>query len=250
MTAYAETEDVRKVLQKHELTGSYDSEMVEPAIHGASDWFARQTNGHWFDSNLDPDISLRDTSSNSATGVQLSVPSSPHASDRQMVSSLRHARYPVTVAGPYAEIPLPHIYVTDLTKLDVRDLGGDVDDWVADSDFTEGVGEDYYLQSRGQNSYGRTYLYIRASTIGPRTDFQRLLTLEYDYGLDAQTDSWDDVKRGIAALAAAEVVSDDQVLAQIPDNGQLIGVETQHQQLVDKADAYLGEYISAMGDNR
>lgn len=252
MTAYAEVADVRKVLQKHadDVKGTLGTEFIEASIHGVSEWFARQTNGHWFDSNLDSDIELRDTTANSASDVVLDVPASPHAQDRRIISPVRHAQYPVTVAGRYAEIPLAHLYVTSITKLEVRDRDGDVTDWVADSSFTEGRGEEYYLQSRGQNSYGRTYLYIDARQIGARVNFDRLLTLAYDYGLDAQTDGWDDVKRGIAALAAAQVVTDDDVLAQIPDSGQLIGVDTQHQQLVDIADSYLGEYVSAMGDNR
>lgn len=245
-TAFCEEADVRKALQKVELKGSIGSEFITPAIHAASDWFARQTNGYWFDSG--GGTTLVSASNASASDVVLDVPSSPHAGDRQHISSKRDARYPVTTAGPYARIPLPHLYVTNLTKLEVRDRGGDVDDWVVEK--TEGVGEDYYLQTQGQNSYGRTYLHLDARGIGARLNFDSLLTLAYDYGLDADSAEWDDVRRGVAMLAAAEVVSEDAVLTQIPESGTLVGVETQHDQLTNAADAYLRPYLSAMGDNR
>lgn len=250
MAGFCDPDDVRTALQKAQLGGSVSPEMIEPAIEGASNWFARQTNGHWFDSTAGSDSdSTNDflhTSAESATTVRLGVPSSPHQQDRQLFSDEHGARYPVTHDGPYARIPLAHLYVDAVTKLEVRDLGGGVEDWVAASDMVEGRGEDYYIQRKGQNSYGRTYLYIRAASIGPRINFGGLLTLAYDYGLDWQTEQWNDVKRGIANLAAAEAVDDDNVLAQIPDNGQLIGVQTQHENLLQAANRNLDPYISAV----
>lgn len=247
MSGFCETEDVRKALQKASSSfgsGSLATDIVESAIEGASNWFARASNSHWYDSGAAAG-DLIDTSVASASGVQLDVPSSPHAQDRQQISHRRSARYPVTVAGPYAEIPLPHLHVSNLTKLEVRERGGETTDWVADSSRTSGTGNDYYIQQRGQNSYGRTYLYIHARGIGARTNFDRLLTLEYDYGLDWATEEWNDVRQGIANLAAVSVVDDDNVLAQIPDNGQLIGVDTQHQNLLDAASRRLDPYISS-----
>lgn len=250
MPAFAEEEHVKAALQKAELGGSTDTEYVEPAIHAASDWLARQTNGHWFDSKDIARSNHIDDAARTASDVVCDLPSSPHAQDRRLISPVRNARYPVTVAGRYAEIPLPHLYVSTLNKLEVRDRDGGVTDWVADSSFTEGRGEEYYLQTRGQNSYGRTYLYLDARQVGARVNFDRLLTLDYDYGLDYDTTAWDDVLRGVANLAAAELIDEDNVLAQVPDSGQLIGVDTQHQNLINAAEKYLRPYMSAMGDNR
>ena len=242
-TGFCEPDDVRQALQEADLSGSTNTSIVESAITAVSRWFARATNGHWFDSTVDTSSTVLDDSPASASDVRLDVPSSPHRQDRQLFQSETGVRYPVTKNGPYAEVQLPHPYVTDVTALQVRDRGGDVEDWVAASDKAEGRGEDYYTARRGQQSYGQTYLYIRASSIGPRVDYGGLLTLDYDYGLDWQTTPWDDVKRGVANLAAAEVVDDDGVLAQIPDNARLAGVSTQHQNLVDTADRFLNPYL-------
>lgn len=248
MTGFCETEDVRLALQESSSSfgsGPLSTSIVEDAIEGASDWFARATNGHWYDSTGTAS-DLIDTGVASATNVRLDVPSSPHRQDRAIMSDQQGKRYPTTIDGPYARVLLPHLHVTELTTLDVRDRGGDVTDWVADSNFVSGRGEDYYIQRRGQDSYGRTYLHIRASAIGPRTDFGGILTLDYDYGLDYDSEAWDDVRRGIANLAAADVVDDDDVLTQIPNNGQLVGLDTQHDNLMAAASRRLDPYLSAL----
>lgn len=242
MTAFCDEADVRRALQELDLTGATGSAFVSDAIAAATGWFSRESHGHWYDSGSELNDSEVPGSVATASTVRLDVPSSPHRQDRQLVSHRPTARYPVTSHGPYAAIPLPHLYVGTVSKLDVRDLGGNVDDWVAGSQ-VEGRGEDYYVERDGHDAHGRTYLYVRAGSIGRRQNFDGLLTLTYDYGLDWQTHEWADVRRGVAALAAAEVVDDDSVLAQIPDNGQLVGVDTQHQNLVDRASRYLDPYL-------
>lgn len=244
MTAFCEEADVRKALQKVELKGSISSEFVKSAIKSASDWFKRQTNGYWYDSG--GGVTLVDSSTDSVTEVRRSLPASPHRQPGTIVSDKPHVQYPVTHDGAFAKVRLPHLHVSTLNKLEVRDFKGGVTDWVADSGFASGRDEDYYLQQDATDSYGRTYLYVNASSIGRRRDFSNILTLDYDYGLDYQTTPWDDVKRGIANLAAAELVDDDNVLAQVPDNGQLVGVQTQHQQLIDAAHTNLDPYISSV----
>lgn len=241
---FCEPGDVRTALQKRALDAQGDgplgTDIVDSAIEAASDWFARQTNGHWYDSTSTGSIA---TSTVRADTVVLDVPDSPHRQRGQLFSDYQDARYPVTTAGPYAQVSLPHPYVQELTKLEVRQRNGGVEDWVASADYQQGRGEDYYLQQPGQNSYGKTYLYIYAAEIGAREDFADILTLTYDYGLDEQTESWRDVRRGIAHLAAAELVDDDNVLAQIPDNGQLVGVDTQATNLLERAMKELGPYL-------
>jgi len=243
-TGFCELEDVRKALQKQDLQHAYSPEMATSAVTAVSRWFARQTNGHWYDTTASPG-DLIDSAPASASDVRLDVPSSPHRQDRQLTHSTDGVRYPVTHNGPYARIPLPHPYVQDVTTLNVRTRGGDVTDWVAASDKAEGRGEDYYVARRGQHSYGRTYLYIRASSIGARVDYGGLLTVGYDHGLDWQSGPWEDVRRGIATLAAAEVVDDDSVLAQIPENTRLVGVQTEYDNLLSMADRLLNPYLGA-----
>lgn len=238
-------------MQETDLSGSLQTSNVEPAIQSVSSWFARQTNGHWFDSSASQS-DLVDTSAATASDVRLDVPSSPHRQDRQLFASTAdraHVRYPVTRDGPYARIPLPHPYVQSIDVLNVRQRSGGVEDWVAASDVAQGRGEDYYTLRRGQNSYGKTYLYVRASSIGARTNYDGLLTVEYSHGLDEQTESWSDVRRGVANLAAAQLVTDDNVLESLPDQGQLIGVDTQRDQhvgdAIGEAWSHLSPYLTA-----
>ncbi len=245
MTAFCEYSDVREALLERSLSGALDetnTDTVETTIESVSDWFARKTNGHWFDATAGTE-DLIDSSVASASNVRLDVPSSPHRQDRQLLIGEQGARYPVTHNGPYAKVSLPHRYVQSVTALQVRDTGGDVEDWVAAQDKAEGRGEDYYVEHPGQQSYGKTYLYIRASSIGGRVDFGGLLTLDYEYGLDGQDTSWQDVRRGVALASAAELVVEDNVLTAIPDDGQLVGVDTQRQQLVDDASDKLEPYF-------
>jgi len=247
MPAYCAPEDVRQALQKADLDHGYGPEIVATTIRAVSEWFANRTNGHWYDSTASAGAPVADTAQ-TAERVRLDVPSSPHRQRGQLGHGTRlgsgDARYPVTTRGPYARLPLPHPYVQSLTALRVRDRSGDVVDWTAASDKTEGRGEDYYVERPGQQSYGRTYLFVRAGSIGPRYDYDGLLSLDYEYGLDADAESWDDVRRGVASLTAAEVVDDDSVLAQIPENARLVGVQTEYDNLVSMADRLLGPYLT------
>jgi len=247
MAGFCEPDDVRKALQDRELSGPTQESLVTPAIEKVSDWLARQGNRYWYDSDGQASDSVPTTAA-STSAVRLDIPSSPHAQRDQLFSAVDGVRYPVSTHGPYARVTLPHGYVTSLTKLEVRGRSGDVEDWVAASDKSEGRGEEYYIQRKGQDSYGRTYLYVDTKSIGPRYDFGGILTAAYDYGLDAQTDSWQDVRRGVAQLAAGELVIEDDVIASIPDSGSLVGVDTQRQQLVDDGTSALEPYLTAPGD--
>jgi hypothetical protein len=250
-TGYCEENDVRKALQDKNLDetnvyGPTGTEFVLAAVEKVSDWLTKQGNRHFYDSS-GADSDTVPTTAASASTVRLDVPSSPHAQRGQLFTSTDGARYPVTKHGPYARITLPHGYVSSITSLEVRQLGGGVEDWVAAVDRDKGRGEDYYVQREGQDSYGRTHLYIRARSIGQRYNFDGLLTLEYDYGADAGEESWQDVRRGVAQLAAAELVIEDDVVTSIPDNGQLVGVDTQRQQLVDDGMDALEPYLTPPG---
>ena len=241
-TGYCEPEDVLNALQDTSLSGATNESIVSDAIHGVSSWLRKETGSHWYDSS-GPVDDLTPTAARSASNVRLDVPSSPHAQRRQIMRAGSDVRYPVTTDGPYARIPLPHSFVESVDRLAVRDRAGGVDDWVASSDHPEGVGEDYYAQEEDAEGYGASYLYVRAASVGPRTDYSGVLTLEYSYGLDEQDESWEDVRRGVALLSAAQVIVDDNVLTMIPDNGSLIGVDTQAQRLYDRAMQYLDGYL-------
>lgn len=239
---YCEPEDVRTALQETSLSGPTSASIIKDDIHGVSAWLRKESGAHWYDSG-GATADTVPTSAQSASTVRLNVPSSPHAQRDQIHSHERGVRYPVTQDGPYARIALPHHFAGPLETLEIRDRAGDTEDWVSSSDYQEGKGEDYYVQVEDQERYGESYLYVRAATIGARRDFDGLVTAGYLYGLDAADKSWQDVRRGVALLTAAQVVVDDDVLTSIPDDGQLVGVDTQAQRLADRGMTYLEPYL-------
>jgi hypothetical protein len=242
---YCEPDDVRQALQERNLDGALnDSDFVAPTIESVSGWLRRSSRRHWYDSGGDASDTVP-TSPRSASEVRLDVPSSPHAQDRQIRHGESGVRYPVTTDGPYARIRLPHGYVDSLTSLLVRDRDGDVTDWTSAAEITQGRGEDYYLARDGTSEYGLSYLYIRAASIGARVDYGGLLTLTYDYGRDAATEDWSDVRRGVAAAVGAQLTISDDVRTAIPDDGQLVGLDSRRQRLVDDSQQYLEPYLDA-----
>lgn len=244
MTAFAEREDVRWVMQKSPNKfgdKQLGDDIVDAAIEGVSQWFANATDAYFYDSTK-TGSDLIDSSAATATGIIESVPSSPHTQRGQLFND-ENVRYPVTRDGVFTRTKLPAFFIESIDTLEVRDRGGGFTDWVADSNISEGPDEDYYVQVDGSNAYGNTYLYLRARTIGSRRYFDDLLRIDVTYGRDEQDTSWADVRRGIAALAAAQLIVDDDVIAQVPDNGQLIGVVTQYDQLQDIG---IGEELGAL----
>lgn len=235
--AFAERADVRRVLQKS--TNKFGDkqladEFVDAAIHGVSKWFHNATDAYWYDSGGGND--LIDSSAATTAGIRASVPSSPHRQRGQHFKNPRsRAVYPNPQDGVHCRVKLPAFYVQSIDKLEVMDDEGEVTDWVADSDKTEGRGEDYYLQVDAADAFGRSYLYLRADELPPRHSYSDVLLIDVTYGLDYQDAEWEDVRRGVAALAGAQLVTDDDVIAQLPDNGSLINAETQVQLLAAQA---------------
>lgn len=241
-TGYCEPDDVRTALQKESLGGSVSASIIEPDIIAVSDWLRKTSGRHWYDSGGSAS-DLVATGPESASNVRLDVPSSPHAHDRQIHRGESGIKYPVSSDGPYCRIPLPHAFVATLTALEVRQRDGSVEDWTSVADKTEGRGDDYFMLEEDKEGHGRSVLRVHEASIGPRTDYGGLLTVAYDYGLDAQDQPWEDVRRGVASLTAAQVIVEDDVLTAIPDNGQLVGVDTKAQRLMDRGMKYLGPYL-------
>jgi len=238
---YCTTDDVRRVLQDAELVGAFDADprIVNQAITAQSETTREFTERHWYN----PDSVDSDLVANSpltASEQRLDVPSSPAPQDRQILNADRK-RYPVSTDGPYTRLRLPHCAVDSLTALRVRDRGGGVTDWTADPEYVEGRGEDYYLSTPTDGSKaGRSYLYVRARTLPPLTNYRGAVTVDYEYGRAEIPDS---VRRATAFLAAHELVIDDDEQVGIPDNGQLVNVETQADQFQDRALTLLDPYL-------
>jgi len=250
--AYAETGDVQEAMQETDEQMSntpLGDANVETAIYSASRWFREHSGMHFYDSSGDGDQDLVGTEPATATDRLLDVPSSPHRQDGQLFHAPDRTRtqtsYPNTQAGQYVKVKLPKRHVESIDRLAVRERGGEFTDWVASNEFTEGRGEDYFLRVEGGTN-GRSHLYVNAGAIGSRKDFNDLLEVDMTYGLDWQDSAWADVRRGVAHLAAAELVTDDDVLTSIPENVQLANVDTAAQIHLDTAmDRYLSRYMGA-----
>lgn len=264
--AYCTLDEVRRALQKPSLDapsgesgdGPLAEDIIADAIRSASSWFRRTTRTHVYDPGADTSKSVHlPIEPATASTVRRDVPASPHRQQGQLFSGGRRTAtggrdtsYPNTVAGPYAKVRLPHRAVQALDALDVRDRDGGVTDWTTDPGFEQGRGEDYYVATDGTRETAPSHLFIRAASIGARQDFTDLLELTYTYGYDLSDDATEagDIRRGIAALAAAVVVADDNVLTALPENATLVGADTEVQQLIDQAfgdRGYLSPYMEA-----
>lgn len=235
--AFAERADVRRVLQKS--TNKFGDkqladEFVDAAIHSVSQWFQNASDGYWYDGGGGND--LIDATAATKTNIRASVPSSPHRPNNMLFANTRSGlRYPNPQDGVHCRVRLPALYADSIDVLEVMDHEGEITDWAADADKVEGRGEDYYLVNDGADAFGRSYLYLRADELPARHSYDDALSVDVTYGQDWQDTEWQDVRRGVAALAGAQLVTDDDVIAQLPDQGQLTGVETQVQQLTAQA---------------
>jgi len=239
---YCEVADVRQVLQEAEFTGALgqDPTLVESAITAQSEWLREQSGRHWYDPSAGSG-SLLPTETVTATEMRYDVPSSPHPQDRQQY---RHdaGRYPTSTDGPYVRVGLDHHNVTTLSALRVRDASGDVTDWTTTADKVEGRGEDYYLATpTDAGKAGQTRLYVHEASLPRAVDYAGMLTLDYEYGRDEVPET---IRRAVAFRAAAELVIDDEFSVSIPDNGQLVGVQTKAQQFRDRAADLLDPYMT------
>jgi len=248
--AYCETADVQEAMQEADANFEQGNELetanVEAAIFAASRWLRATSGNHWYDSNAAAG-DLVSTSPSTETGALLDVPSATHSGPGQLFADREHGltRYPRTTLGSFARVRLPKHHVQRIDALNVADPNAEETDWVADPAYTQGRHGDYFLENEG-DARGRSYLYVDAGGLGARHRYEDVLRVDMSYGQDWDTEPWDDVRRGVAQLAAAELVTDDNVLASIPDNGSLINVETQAQQFVTKAmqePGYLAAYI-------
>jgi len=239
--AYCERQDVLDVLEEASLSGAYSErpEIVDAAITGLTQDIRAWTNRHWYDPDAASDDLLSD-SPVTATEMSEDIPSSPHTQDRQLFRSGDGVRYPLTHAGPYCRIVLAHADVTTLSALQVRDVAGEFEDWTTQPAKRQGRGEDYYLQTPADGGpSGRTRLYLRAGVLPTLTDYEEALLLDYEYGADTVPDS---VRRMTAQYAAAELVTNDEFVAAVPDDGQLVNVETKADRWTAAADKTLDNY--------
>lgn len=236
---YATPDDVRHVLQVKGLAdpgqaggSATGKDHVRAAIAGQSEWLQETTNRHWFEPDVDPEGTDLYTEPLTHRNDEVSIPSTPHADNRQMqVAASRQARYPVRHGGPYTRVKLTRRDVQEITELLVREPGGGYGDWIADDAKVEGRGEDYYVQKDDDVGFSRLYLHTRH--IRALSGFANAVVATYDYGIEGVTDT---VRRAIALKATAQLVHDDDASVAIPNDGSLISLESKAEAMEREAE--------------
>lgn len=229
---YCDVEDVRETLQERELSGSVNETLVEAHILGESEWIQEDTNRHWYDPDAGAD-SVVGTDTLTHSDDELDVPSSPHAGPGQLFESSEtgdvDARYPVRFGGPYTRVSLQRRDVTELTSLLVRASDGSYEDWTDTPEYEEGRGKDYYLQV--DDSTGHTYLYLHAGALPPLANYDAAVVASYEYG---QASIPKTVRQATASLAGAALLREDEQTTAVPDDGQLVSLDTRADELHDR----------------
>lgn len=250
MTGYCSVEDVERVLQEADITARLDTSTVVDAITAQTEWVEMNTRRHWFveggaedDSedvvftsgkSRDDEHDIRTTGA-SVIGsaddrVNTIPPSLPGGRDRgrrpdpriKIEFGNRHDEDIPT----YTRIRLERKDVTALNALYVADEDGQYVDWTEEAEGGVGNdhrGEDWWVRI---NNRGVAELYLDIHTMdefGMPPSFSNAVYVDIDYGLNELPQG---VRRGVALLAAAQLVQDDELNVSMPDQGQLVNVET------------------------
>lgn len=254
---FCTVDDVRRVFQDKNLTGALSAntnQIVVDAITGQSDWIERASKKFWYDSGgISEDTQGVVASSAETRDDEHSLPThggyvdgaygghdayttttgtvfdssptdapDPKEQIRAATGDLDDDSTPT-----YTRIRLERKDVSSVNSLHIANADGGFDDWVASNDYDGGVGfashagDDFYVR---ENSGGVSDLYIDIRSLDDDIfTLSNAVLIDIDYGEDGIPQG---VRRGVALIAAAELVTDDEFVAAIPDDGQLTDVET------------------------
>lgn len=263
---YCIVEDVRRVFQDNTTAfdGKLETQTVTDAIKGWTDQLEEWTHKHWYDGAGtidDPDGVLgttaetRDDEHDFSThgamvdGEATEEPYWSPNSDALLEDAPERYRWqeredkrghlrisfgefdpnahPDNTNPAYTPIELNRKDVTAVNELMVVNADNGFDDWTAEK--TGGVGnsfrgDDWWVRV---NNWGVTTLYLDVQSLPE--DIPSLSTavyIDFDFGDDIIPMS---VRRGVAHLAASQLVVDEEFMAGMPDQGQVINVETKSQ---------------------
>lgn len=228
-SGYCTVDDVRRVMQETDLSfesdafGEDNNQIVVDAIASISTVVEKATNRHWYESGglEEDDHDL--------------VPTSPNERDDEHdiqtggAHLVGEAATPKTWNGSYTRIDLERKDVESVSELLVRTPDGYVD-WTAEYDggpWPDALGDDYYtrINNDGVSHINLDTDHLLDDDSEPLLDsYSNAVYLTFSYGHDGLPDY---IRRGVALLAASEIVLDDEFVAQVPDNVNLVGVETQ-----------------------
>lgn len=258
MTGYCTVDDVRRVLQEAELSQALqanNSQIVVDAIEGLAQWLEKATKKHWYESGgiSEDDANVVDTAAKTrddeyslpthggyvagaydsqpdrwttTTGTVFDVRTDepdPKEQIRLAFGDLDDDTIPA-----YTRIRLDRKDVSAVNSLNVVNKDGGYDDWTG-ADFSGGVGtssrgDDWWVR---ENNAGWSELYLDVHTLDDDiVSLRNAVYVDYDYGEDGLDQT---VRRGVAQLAASELVTDDEFQTSLPDQGQLVSIETKAQ---------------------
>ena len=141
----------------------------------------------------------------------------------------------------YTPVEFARKDVTGVSELLVANAEGGFDDWTG-PDYTGGIGaanrvDDWWVQV---NNRGVSQLYLNIHSIDDDiADLSKAVYVTFEYGDDDLTMT---VRRGVAHLAAAILIVDDEFQAGLPDQGGLINVETKAERWERKGLELLSEH--------
>lgn len=281
-TGYCTVSDVRRVLQDAQLPGdlaSNNARIVQDAITSWSDQLETWTHKHWYDSGGtidDPEgvlptspLTRNDEHDLPTSGAEVDQmgeePDYWNAnSDALLESGPERYRYydrdvdkrgrlriafgefhpgshPENTTPAYTRIRLNRKDVSAVSELMVVNESGGFDDWLQDK--TGGIGNQY----RGEdwwvriNNRGVAELYLDVQQMGEEiASLASAVYVEFSFGEDEIPMS---VRRGVAMLAASQVVIDEEYLSGMPEQGQLVQVETKSEKWERTGYRLLGEHF-------
>jgi len=258
--------------------GEDNQQLVVDAIAGLTEWIDSKTHKHWYvDGGLDEDTQgliptaaksrddEEDLTTNAATVDGADVPPthlSPNSDALLETPPRGHHEYydehefaepkqnlrvsfgeyhPREERPAYTPVEFARKDVTAVNELLVVNADGGFDDWTA-GDYTGGVG----ITNRGSdwwvrvNNRGISQLYLDINALDDDiASLSKAVYVDFAYGDSELTMT---VRRGVAHLAAAILIVDDEFQAGLPDNGQLINVETKAERWERKGKELLAEH--------
>lgn len=256
-TGYCTVTDVRRVFQEVDLTGALaesNNQFVVDTITAVSSTVEKATKRHWYDSGgVDGDDRNVIPADPQSRDDEFDLPSQGAvafgAADADRRSRESRTVFSTGPSGPgikesirigagnlddetvptYARITLARKDVSSLDRLLVINADGAYDDWVASSDYDTGVG----LPNRGADAWvrlnngGVSELNIDVHALDNGIpSLARAIYVTVSYGKDEVPQR---IRRGVAFLAAADLVLNDEFVTAIPDDGQLTSLETKAQ---------------------
>lgn len=253
-TGYCTVEDVRRVLQDSEFTGalSEDNEqVVVDAIVSQSEWLQETTHRHWYESGsiTEDDHGLIPSSTRTHDEDEQDIPTQAFLTTERRTRprgftfrlddpddpAEQGGFTPRKFRGPFTRVTLARRDVQSISELLVLHSENGYEDWVTDSSKTEGKTGEYYHHV--DDSTGLSRLYLDTDSIDDGLEnYSSAVVVTYDYGIDGLTGT---VRRAVAFRAAAQLIVDDEFVASIPDQGQLVNVETKSERFKNEAEELL-----------